>query len=62
MDEIYSELVALEDAYSLTPELRRKCDIARHLIEVTIGDIATESGRSSLERSIRQFEKRVKKA
>ena len=62
MDEIYSELVVLEEAFSLAPELRRKCDVARHLIELTIGDIATETGRNSLERSIKQFENRMKKA
>ncbi len=60
MNEIYSELMALESAYSLAPELRRKCDVARHLIELTLGDIATEAGRSSLERSIKQLEKRMK--
>ncbi len=59
MNEIYSELIALEDAYSLTPELRRKCDIARRLIETTVGDITTETGRNALERSIRQLEKRM---
>jgi len=60
MDEIYSEIVALESAHSLAPELRRKCDVARRLIEITIGDIATETGRSSLERSIRQLEERMR--
>jgi translin len=61
MDEIYSELVILDTAFNLAPELRHKCDVARHLIELTIGDTATEAGRSSLERSIKQFEKRMKK-
>lgn len=60
MNEIYSELVALEDAYSLAPELRRKCDVARHLIEATTGDIATEKGRRSLEKSIRRLERKMK--
>ena len=48
MDEIYSELIVLENVYSLAPELRRKCDVTRRIIEITIGDIATETGRSSL--------------
>ena len=60
MNEIYSELMALENAYILAPELRRKCDVARHLIELTLGDIATEAGRSSLEKSIKLLEKQMK--
>lgn len=60
MNEIYSELLTVEEAYSLAPELRHKCDIARHLIETTVGDIATETGRSELERSIKQLEKRIR--
>ena len=60
MDEIYSELIVLENISSLAPELRRKCDVARRIIEVTIGDIATETGRSSLERSIEHLEKLIK--
>ena len=60
MDEIYSEIVVLENAYIVAPELRRKCDVARRLIEITLGDIATEAGRSSLEKSIKQLENRMK--
>jgi translin len=59
MDEVYTELISLESAYSVAPELRRKCDIARHVIEATIGDVATETRRISLERSIRLFEKKI---
>lgn len=59
MEEVYTELISLESAYSIAPELRRKCDIARHVIEATIGDVATETRRMSLERSIRLFEKKI---
>lgn len=59
MDDIYLELISLEGAYTLIPELRRKCDIARRLIELTMGEIATEARRSSLERSIKLLEKRM---
>lgn len=59
MEEVYTELISLESAYSVAPELRRKCDIARHVIEATIGDVATETRRISLERSIRLFEKKI---
>ena len=61
MDEIYSELIVLESAYSLAPELRRKCDVARRIIEATIGDVATETRRSSLEETIQKLEKLMRK-
>ncbi len=60
MNEIYSELMSLENAYTLAPELRRKCDVARHLIELTLGDVSNEAGRISLEKSVKQLEKRMK--
>jgi translin len=59
MEEIYSELTAMDDAYMLIPGLRRKCDIARHVIETTRGEITIESRRASLERSIRKLEKAI---
>lgn len=59
MDEVYTELIALDSAYVVAPELRRKCDIARHIIESTIGDIATETRRISLEKSIKLIDKRI---
>lgn len=59
MDAIYSDLISLENAYVLAPELRRKCDVARRLIELTLGDVATASGRRSLERAIDQLEQRI---
>jgi translin len=59
MEEIYHELLPLEFYYSLAPELRRKVDVARHLIETTMGDIYTETRRSSLEAAMRALEKRM---
>ncbi|MDQ1281300.1 MAG: translin [Thermoproteota archaeon] len=59
MEEIYTELISLESAYSVAPELRRKCDIARHVIEATVGDVATETRRISLEKSIKHLEKKI---
>lgn len=59
MEEIYSELLPLEFFYSLAPELRRKVDVARHLIEATMGDIYMEKRRSSLESTMRSLEKRL---
>jgi predicted translin family RNA/ssDNA-binding protein len=57
MEEMFSELTAMDEAYMLIPGLRRKCDIARHLIESTRGEITIEVRRASLERSIRKLEK-----
>lgn len=59
MEETYTELISLESAYSVAPELRRKCDIARHVIEATVGDVATETRRLSLEKSIKLLEKKI---
>lgn len=57
MDEIYTELMALDEAYMLVPGLRRKCDIARRIIETTRGDITQEVRRKALEDYLRRFEK-----
>jgi len=61
MEHIYSELMAMNDAYLLVPGLRRKCDVARRVIEITRGDVTIEARRSSLERSIQRLEKTVGK-
>jgi translin len=61
MDEIYTELMATDEAYMLVPGLRRKCDIARKIIETTRGDITQEVRRSSLERRLKEFEKLMRK-
>jgi translin len=62
MDNIYVELMALDEAYTLVPGLRRKCDIARKIIEATRGDITQEVGRNSLEKHLRQLERTVERA
>jgi translin len=61
MEHIYSELTAMDDAYLLISGLRRKCDVARHLIEITRGDVTIEARRSALERSILKLEDAVSK-
>lgn len=61
MEQIYSELTALDDAYVIVNGLRRKGDVARHLIEITRGDITSEVRRSALERSISKLEKTIGK-
>jgi len=61
MEYIYSELTAMDDAYLLVSGLRRKCDVARRLIEITRGDVTIEARRSALERSILKLEEAIGK-
>lgn len=55
MDEIYIELMALDEAYMFVPGLRRKCDVARKIIESTRGDVTQEVRRKALEDYLRSF-------
>jgi len=59
MEHIYSELTAMDDTYLLVSGLRRKCDVARRLIEITRGDVTIEARRSALERSILRLEETI---
>jgi translin len=61
MDEIYTELMGMDEAYMLVPGLRRKCDIARRIIETTRGDVTQEVRRSSVEKYLKCFEKTAKR-
>jgi translin len=61
MDEIYIELMAMDEAYMLVPGLRRKCDTARKIIEATRGDVTQEIRRSMLEKYLKRFEKLAKR-
>lgn len=61
MEEIYLELLAMDEAYMLVSGLRRKCDVARKIIEITRGDITQEVRRKSLEKYLRKIEKNQKK-
>lgn len=59
MEEIYTELTAMDEAYMLVSGLRRKCDIVRRIIEATRGDVTQEVRRSSLEKKLKDLEKYV---
>jgi translin len=61
MEQIYSELTALDEAYIIVKGLRRKGDVARRLIEITRGDLTSEARRSALEQSLSKLEKTIKK-
>jgi len=57
MEEIYLELIAMDEAYMLVHGLRRKCDVARKIIESTRGDITQGIRRKALEKSLLRVEK-----
>jgi translin len=61
MDEIYVELMAMDEAYMLVPGLRRKCDNARKIIETTRGDVTQEIRRNMLEKYLKRFERLARK-
>jgi translin len=56
MDQIFIQLLALDEAYMLVPGLRHKSDIARRIIETTRGDITVEVRRKSLEDYLKKFQ------
>ena len=60
MDEIYIQLMAMDESYMLINGLRRKCDVARKIIEITRGDITQEIRRSELEQQLKRLEERIK--
>jgi translin len=60
MEQIYVELMAMDEAYMLVPGLRRKSDVARHVIESSRGDITIEARRSTLEDCMKNLERIVR--
>jgi translin len=56
MDQVFIELLALDEAYMLVPGLRHKSDAARRIIEATRGDVTIEIRRKSLENYLKKFE------
>ena len=56
MDQVFIQLLALDEAYMLVPGLRHKSDAARRIIEATRGDVTMEIRRKSLENYLKKFE------
>jgi translin len=56
MDQVFIQLLALDEAYMLVPGLRHKSDIARRIIETTRGDITLEVRRKSLEDQLKKID------
>ena len=61
MVEIFEQLHSFDFPNALIPELRRKCDVARSLIERTRGDLTTAVGQTKLVSELKSFEKRMNK-
>jgi translin len=61
MDEIFIQLLALDEAYMLVPGLRHKSDADRRIIETTRGDITLEVRRKSLEDYLKKFQPKTRK-
>lgn len=59
MEKIYEELINLDEIQFLVNGLRRKCDIARRLIEITRGDVTMEIRRNILKNSISEITKKL---
>lgn len=60
MDEILEGLQSFDYPNALVPDLRRKCDVARSLVERTRGDLTRAVGQSRLVKELSDFEKRMK--
>lgn len=60
MDEILDGLQTFDYPNALIPDLRRKCDVGRSLVERTRGDLTRAVGQSRLVKELTDFENRMK--
>jgi len=60
MEEIFEMLNSFDFPNALVPDLRRKCDVARAIIERTRGDVTTAVRQDRLVNEIGRFEERLK--
>jgi len=59
MEALFEDLLSL-DRTSIVPTFRRKLDVAKKLVEATRSDVIADIRRSSLERTMKNFEKRMR--
>ncbi len=57
METIYNEIISYDELLLLIPGLRRKCDVARRIIEATRGDVTTEVRRMVLNNVMKELQK-----
>ncbi|UCH04137.1 MAG: hypothetical protein JSW05_11230 [Candidatus Thorarchaeota archaeon] len=60
MEEIFDEIQTFDFPNALVPDLRRKCDVARSIIERTRGSITSAIQQENLVRELRVFEDRMR--
>jgi len=60
MEEILEELQTFDYPNALVPDLRRKCDVGRSLVERTRGDLTRAVGQSKLMKKLDSFEGHLK--
>lgn len=60
MEEILEELQTFDYPNALVPDLRRKCDVGRSLVERTRGDLTRAFGQSKLMKKLDSVEERLK--
>jgi translin len=61
MEDVLEGLQSFDYPNALVPDLRRKCDVGRALVERTRGDLTRAVGQSKLVRELADFEKRISK-
>ena len=59
METIYEDLLML-DRTSIVPTFRRKMDVAKKLIEATRSDVIADIRKASLEKAMKDLEKRIR--
>jgi len=59
MEAIFEDLVSL-DRTSIVPTFRRKMDVAKKLVEITRADVISDIRRVSLEKAVKNLEKRMR--
>ena len=61
MEDILEGLQSFDYPNALVPDLRRKCDVGRSLVERTRGDLTRAVGQSRLVKELADFEQRINK-
>ncbi len=60
MEDILEGLQSFDYPNALVPDLRRKCDVGRSLVERTRGDLTRAVGQNRLVHELTEFEKRLR--
>ncbi|MCJ7817324.1 MAG: translin family protein [Candidatus Thorarchaeota archaeon] len=61
MEDVLEGLQSFDYPNALVPDLRRKCDVGRGLVERTRGDLTRAVGQSRLVKELADFEQRISK-